>query len=408
MTRSKTNFEGKFISKLSKIDKQELEGFLSQLVREKNFLEIIFNALVDGIVVLQPSLQVLYANDAALELLNISSRRRIIGERLTQICPNRQVIELVSRFALERKPVENVEIESSSRPARLLATSIITLEDDGSPTDGGAVIILRDITEARKLEEERRRTERVTAFTTLAAGLAHEIKNPLNSLQIHAQLLQKALTQRDLKKMDATRAARSSEIIVEEIQRLGRVVNDFLTAVRPTKPMFQRGNINTLVERIGATVEPEAESRGTRLVLVLDHDIPPTDFDSHQLTQAVLNLVKNALDAVEAKDEPRIEIRTLLEGAHYAIRVSDNGNGMSDDELKKIFEPYFTTKFGGTGLGLAIVSRIVDEHGGSVNIDSRPEQGTAVTLTFPLDSRPVRLLDDSQPFFPPLVSSSHP
>lgn len=390
-------FEGRFLSKLSKIDRQEIESFLSHLVVEKNFLEIIFNALLDGIVVLRPNLDVIYANNAAIDLLGINSRRRIVGERITHLCPNQEFGDVIARFAIQRQLVSRAEIELPGTPPRFLGLSVIPLEADSGHTEGSVILIVHDQTEAKQHEEQRRRVERVATMTTLAAGLAHEIKNPLNSLQIHAQLLNRALAgickdRGKAKKIDSARVEQSSEIILEEIERLGHVVNDFLAAVRPTRPMSQRGNINTIVERVAETLRPEAEAKGIDLRVRIEHDLPNTEFDPNQMTQAVLNLVKNAMEAVEEVETPLVEIRTMLAEKEYCVEVHDNGRGIPQEDLERIFQPYFTTKFSGTGLGLAIVSRIVEEHQGHMELFSEPAAGTAIRLRFPLDSRPVRLL----------------
>ncbi|MCX7717695.1 MAG: ATP-binding protein [Candidatus Sumerlaeaceae bacterium] len=389
------NFEGRFLSKLSKIDRKDIESFLGHLVREKNFLEVIFNSLADGIVVLRPSLEVMYTNDAALELLNLTNRRRIIGERISELVPQAEFRDLVARFAIQREPVSGIQLEMPVQPPRWVDVSIIPLDADAGQVAGSVIMVLRDATQAREMEEGRRRAERASAFATLAAGLAHEIKNPLNSLQIHAQLLQRALRDPHSrgKKIDWPRLAQSSDIIVDEIRRLSRVVNEFLTAVRPTRPLIQRGNINTHMERIVAMMRPEAEERGIALRVVLDHEIPPVDFDPAQMTQAVVNLLKNAFEAVSGRPDPTVELRTRLDEASFIIRIADNGPGIPEDHLRRILEPYFTTKETGTGLGLAIVSRIVEEHGGRLDMASKPGEGTAVSMIFPLETRPVRLLE---------------
>lgn len=401
-------FEDRFVAKLSKIDRQEIEAFLGNLVREKNFLQVVFNAMLDGIVVLRPSMEVLYANESALELLGLPAKRRLVGERIAALVGVPDFRQLVARFALNHERIVNAEIEFSEPELKLVAISIIPTEGGSESQSGSAVMILHDLTESRRAAEEKRKAERATTLANLTAGLAHEIKNPLNSLQIHAQLLRKALNE-PAKKTDKSRMIQSSEIIVEEIKRLSRVVDDFLRAVRPTRPMVTRTDINRLVERTVATMEPEAQARGVRFNLRLDHDIPQVEVDPNQITQALLNLLKNALEALTADSsteggagsacirpqqpaECRVEIRTEVRDAEYLIRVADNGPGIPEDHLRRILEPYFTTKFSGTGLGLAIVSRIVEEHHGHMNIVSQPAQGTLVTLSFPLEHRPVRFL----------------
>jgi PAS domain S-box-containing protein len=398
-TMQRSRFEGRFLSKLSKIDRNDIESFLGHLVREKNFLEVIFNSLADGIVVLRPNLEVMYTNDSALDLLGLANRRRIIGERIGDLVPHPAFRELIARFAIQREPVSAAQIEMPAQPPQWVEVSIIPLDADAGEAAGSVIMVLRDATHARAMEEGRRRAERASAFATLAAGLAHEIKNPLNSLQIHAQLLQRALREPPSrrKKLDWQRLSQSSDIIVDEIRRLSNAVNDFLTAVRPTRPLMQRGNINTHMDRIAAMMRPEAEQRGIDLRVLLDHDIPTAQFDPAQMTQAVVNLLKNAFEAVAGCSNPVVELRTKLDDARYVISISDNGHGIPEDQLRRIFEPYFTTKETGTGLGLAIVSRIVEEHGGRLDMESQPNEGTVVSMTFPLDSRPVRLLETSSP-----------
>ncbi|MGI8907944.1 MAG: two-component system sensor histidine kinase NtrB [Candidatus Sumerlaeaceae bacterium] len=417
-------FEDKFVSKLSKIDRQEIEAFLGNLVREKNFLQVVFNAMLDGILVLRPSLEILYANEAALTMLSISPKRRIVGERISSLVGLQEFSELIARFALHRERILGAEIEVGESALRVLSVSIIPLEGGGAHQSGSAVVILHDLTESHLAAEEKRKADRALTLANLTAGLAHEIKNPLNSLQIHAQLLQKALNDPRARKADKSRMLQSSEIIVEEIKRLSRVVDDFLRAVRPTRPMVSKTDFNRLVERTVATMQPDAEARGVRFQLRLDHDIPLVEVDPNQMTQALINLLKNALEALTAdattegaagtacirpqeRTDCRVDVRTEIRGSDYLLRVADNGPGIPEEDLRRIFEPYFTTKFSGTGLGLAIVSRIVEEHHGHMNIVSQPGQGTVVTLSFPLEQKPVRYLPKESSDEPANVMVSH-
>ena len=394
----RSSFEGKFLSKLSKIDRRDIEGFLSHLVSEKNFLEVIFNAMVDGVIVLRPNLEVMYSNNRALELLNLTARRRIVGERLTDLVNNREFADLVARFALRREQAQ-AEIEFATTPPRFVSAHLIPLEADSGQGAGSVVVMLRDITEARQHEQQQRRADRAIAFATLSAGLAHEIKNPLNSLMIHAQLLKRSLKEkRGRKPADMERVEQSADIVNEEIRRLSGVVDQFLSAVRPTRPLTRESNINTLVDRVVATIRPEAEQKGIRLETAQDHDIPAVEVDPSQMTMAILNLLRNAFEALENTRDPKVTVRTSMVDGTFAVTVADNGSGIAEEDRARIFEPYFTTKERGTGLGLAIVSRIVDEHGGRMDIFSKPGEGTAVTLIFPAGDRAVRLLGtDAKP-----------
>jgi two-component system, sporulation sensor kinase E len=348
-------------------------------------------------------------------LLDINPKRRIAGERLAGLVTSSEFSELAARFSLQRERIVDAQVTVDSQPPRPLSVSFLPLEADSGNQTESSVVIVRDLTEMRRTELERRKAERVTSLANLTAGLAHEIKNPLNSLQIHAQLLQRGLKTSNRKKTDWSRLQHSTDIVVEEIRRLSRVVDNFLRAVRPTRPTIESVNVNRLVERVIATMQPEAESNHVTLARRIDFDIPSVEADPNQLTQALVNLIKNALEAFSQEDlppgtepapveiphsarDPRaIELRTELRDKEYVIRVVDNGPGIPDDDLRRIMEPYFTTKFSGTGLGLAIVSRIVEEHGGRMDIASHPGRGTVVSLAFPLRHVPAKLLEDSAP-----------
>lgn len=406
-----SGFDDRFLSKLSKVDRQGIESFLTNLVREKRFLQVVFNAMLDGLVVLRPNLEVLYINNAAVELLGITRRTHIYREHFANLVDVPDFRELLSRFALNREKMMHTEIELPAPQHRWLSVSILPLDEEFNLQAGASVMIIHDNTEVRHIQQEQEKLERATTLARLTTSLAHEIKNPLNSLQIHAQLLNRAIKDKRPNSTDRERIVQSSDIILEEISRLSGVVNDFLTAVRPTRPIKDKADINKLIKHVFATLQPELESRGITCTLRLDSDIPPVHVDTAQLTQAMLNLVKNSMEALEEQSEataaekrgaavsedpwsPVLEIQTRDSDDYYQVRVSDNGPGISEENLKQVLEPYYTTKFSGTGLGLAIVSRIIEEHGGAMEISSHPGTGTIVTLRLPTNGRPVRLLEN--------------
>lgn len=408
-------FDDRFLSKLSKVDQQGIESFLTNLVREKRFLQVVFNVMVDGVVVLRPNLEVLYINNAAVELLGITRRQRIYREHFNNLVEVPTFHELLSGFALKREKIMHAEVEIPAPSGRWLSVSILPLEDELNVQPGASVMIIHDATEVRMAQQEREKLERATTLARLTTSLAHEIKNPLNSLQIHAQLLNRAVHQKRMSELERERVLKSSDIILEEISRLSEVVNNFLTAVRPTRPVKDKADINRLIEHVYATVQPEMDARGIGCVLRLDREIPVVQIDTAQITQAILNLLKNSMEAVDELKEklekrrregglgdeeevedswrPAIEINTRIMDNYYVIHVQDNGPGISEENLNQVLEPYYTTKFSGTGLGLAIVSRIVEEHGGEMHINSRRGAGTGVAIRLPLDGQPVRLLE---------------
>jgi len=406
-----SGFDDRFLAKVSKIDRQGIEAFLANLVQEKKFLQIIFNAMLDGLVVLRPNLEVLYINNAAVELLGITRITRLYRENFVSLVDVPGFQELLSRFALNHEKTVRAEIEMPAPNHRWLSVTILSLDSELNVQPGASVMIIHDNTEARQAQQERQKLERATTLARLTTSLAHEIKNPLNSLQIHAQLLNRAVNDKHTSRTDRERVRTSSGVILEEISRLNDVVNNFLTAVRPTRPIKDKADINRLIEHVYATLKPELEQRGISCHVRVDREIPLVHIDTAQITQAVLNLAKNSMEALEEQAaelalqeragmpapmpwHPAMEIQTRAVDAHYQIRVHDNGPGISEEDLRQVLEPYYTTKFSGTGLGLAIVSRIVEEHGGQMEIASHPGAGTSVTLMLPMDGVPVRLLTD--------------
>lgn len=394
------NVAQKFIKKISKADEQQAEAILTSILRERRFLGAIFDVLADGIMVIRTNFELVFANTSAWRLLDLQAPSRYVGKRLTDFTLPHDISKQITRFVLGESEETTTEIELGGDVPKWLQLTLRHFEFDGTAGTGKLVmVLLRDITAWYRAEEQRRRAEYWKQMATFAAGLAHEIKNPLNSLQIHAQLLNRALHQKAKRSRSAdwSRPLQSCEIIVEEIGRLGRVVNEFLAAVRPSRPLFQRASINYHLERVVDTFRPEAESRGVGIHLTLDYEIPPVEFDPNQITQVILNLLKNALEALDGCDAPIIEIATELHSDHYVIKIRDNGRGIAAEDLSRIQEPFFTTKATGTGLGLAIVSRIVEEHGGRIEIQSDLHKGTTVTLRFPLKQRAVRLLETGEP-----------
>ncbi len=389
----------KFVKKITQADQQQAEAIFASLLRERRFLTSILEAFADGLLVVRANFEILLSNSAAWRLLSISPPHRVVGRKLTDFPLPQELASFLTRFALGEAVEPTLELELGGEEPKWLHVSVQKFEQSEHELHEQLIMVtIRDVTTWYRAEEQRRRAEYWKQMAVLAAGLAHEIKNPLNSLQIHAQLLQRALKQKAKrsKSVETLRQSQSCDIIVEEIARLGKVVNEFLAAVRPSRPLIQRANINYHLERVVETMRPEIEARGVRLKLALDYEIPPVDFDPDQMRQVLLNVLKNALEALDGAHGPLIEVRTQMAGNEYLISITDNGHGISAENLERIRQPFFTTKASGTGLGLSIVSRIVEEHGGRIEIQSDVKRGTTVTLRFPLVSRPRRQLEEHE------------
>jgi two-component system, sporulation sensor kinase E len=269
---------------------------------------------------------------------------------------------------------------------RILSCSVLPLVRAGHIQ--GNMLRIEDISEKRGREARLRRAESLASLTTLAAGVAHEIKNPLGSIGIHIQLIQKAL---DRDSIDTGAIGKNLSVINEEIDRLNKIVVDFLFAVRPMDIVLHDGDLNVLIEDLLSFVTVELESTGIRLEQSLETDLPEIQLDEKYLKQALLNIIKNAIAAMPTGGT--LKISTRQKGDEVVLRITDNGMGMSEETLEKIFEPYFTTKDFGSGIGLTLVYKVIKEHMGDISVISQEGKGTTFTLTFPVPQKQQHLLE---------------
>ena len=230
-------------------------------------------------------------------------------------------------------------------------------EASGAAEPVGHAMILRDITESRRSTQQTIESERLNALTLLAAGVAHEIGNPLNSLHIHLQLMERKV--RELKGKQKAELQESIDVAQSEISRLDSIVTQFLRAIRPSKPELRPENINAIIEETLRFLAPEIKDRDIVVEEELRPDLPLIELDRDQMKQAFYNVIKNSFEAMKRRGILRI--RTDMDATHVLVSFTDTGGGISAENLSRIFEPYFTTKSSGSGLGLLIVRRIVRE-----------------------------------------------
>jgi len=272
-------------------------------------------------------------------------------------------------------------------------------------------LILRDATEARQKTFEAIESERIHSLTLLAASVAHEIGNPLNALNIHLQLLSKEVGKlrnpavsvgkrrfgRREPKADAEVAEIAEklehylEVAKGEITRLDYIVTQFLQAIRPSQPQLAPGSLNDVARETLELLRPELENRGLHLKEKLAPRLPLAPLDAAQMKQVLVNLIKNAMQAMTRGGVLGLQTGSTSDWAW--VDVSDTGGGIGQDKINHIFEPFYTTKKKGTGLGLMIVQRIVRQHGGHIELESRVGQGTTFRIRLPLRERQPKLLE---------------
>lgn len=379
----KTGFLEKLIARLDRVSPGEVQALLWKLVREKGFFEQVFEALEEGVIICDPQGAVTFVNRAACGFFGVEAETAP-GRPLEEVVRGIHWTSLTGRRTAVSRDMEVFYPEN-----RYLNFYLRPIEGGSEETPVGYVMLVRDITQQRAMEKEQIESERINALTIMAAGVAHEIGNPLNSLNIHLQLLE-----RRLKKEDAALYARVREqvdIARAEIKRLDFIVEQFLGAMRPTRPRFELTDVNKVVEEAAAFLAPELKDRRIRVELRLHEGLPLLRVDPAQMKQALYNIIKNAFQAMGTGGS--LVIRSELTDYHVRVSVTDTGKGMTPATVANMHQAWFTTKKNGTGLGMLIVRRIVRDHGGELSVESAEEKGTTVSISLPRTTRGVRFLE---------------
>ncbi len=355
--------------------------------------EDILDSIDDGVVVLDRDGLVVTFNQAAETLTGIS-RAAALGVPLVALLPRAEALHaLAARCLASGLSSADSDVVLEGRRGQRTPVSVVCsplTRGDGSMD--GAVLAIRDQSRLRALEADVRRADRLVAWGTLAAGIAHEVKNPLGGIRGAAQLL------RDEMEAQAVLAPYREyvEVMIREVGRIDRLLTELLSFSEPRPPRFAPVNLNALLDTI-LLLQGASEARGEAVVVKeFDPSLPDIHGDAEQLTQVFLNLIKNAFEAMAGCGTLRVvsrvdtdyQIRSARRGDRktqvVAIDVSDTGPGIPEADLPKLFTPFFTTKGRGTGLGLALSHRIVHAHRGTMAVRSEPGRGTTFTTWLPV------------------------
>ena len=342
---------------------------------ETTQMQGILDSLEDAVIVLNAKRQVVFCNQAAEALLgkSVGETPEPLGAADHPLAP---FVTGLFDDGIERRNAP-VKVPCSDGQSRELAVSSYRIPDGDRA--GGGVLALRNLDPVRAVQSLVTYSQKLAALGRLTSGVAHEVKNPLNAMRIHLELLKTRLD-------GARPAARESlDVIAQEIHRLDRVVQGFLKFVRPQELHLGPVDVSTLLGEVGRLMAPEAARAGTRIALDVAPELPPVAGDVELLQQACTNLVTNAIQALPNGGTVTLAACRGGDGA-IEVRVSDEGVGIPPEDVDRIFRLYYTTKPQGSGIGLSMVYRIVQMHDGRIDVESAVGRGTVMIVTLPVAS----------------------
>ncbi len=371
------------MNKLDSMDTKGIKTYVHRLFREKGFLETVFNTVKEGIIVIDKKLSIRYHNKSASELLGLPEDLENV--RLSQFLREVDWNRLLAEDKEEWYRLSRQEIEILYPMRRVIQFYLVPY---GEHKDT-ATVIINDVTESVDRSREVVESEKIHFISMLAAGVAHEIGNPLNSIYLHLQLMQRQLA--DPENVDIEGLNELLDIAKSEVERLDTIINQFLGAIRPTKPNMLAIDLKELLVDALTFMKAEIQNRSVDVKCVWPEQLPSISGDSSQLKQAFYNILKNAMQAMPEGGE--INIECTYSDEFIELVFADTGVGISAEKLSDIFKPHHTSKETGSGLGLMVIERVVREHGGELSVNSEPGHGTAFVIKFPREGVRVRYLE---------------
>jgi two-component system nitrogen regulation sensor histidine kinase GlnL len=364
---------------------QERARITAELQALRVYYDDLLSSLQDAVIILDPEARVVSVNLAAEEL-TACSRSQVTGHPIQDLFPApAPLVSLVGKtLSLGRSHADFDAVLARADGRRLTLSASASLVSDAEGRTRGVVLVLRDLSRVRELEEQLRRSDRLAALGVLAAGVAHEVRNPLVGVRAAAQLLER-------EPAFPPGLREFTGVIIREVDRLNRLVDDLLTFAGRRPPAMAACDLNHLVDEALRLEESRVQAAQVAVARQYDPAVPPVAGEADRLLQVFLNLVRNGTEAMQGPGG-ELTVRTRFErlstqcGGRPAgvVEIADTGPGIPAEVRGRLFTPFFTTKDGGTGLGLPISLRIVEEHGGALEVQSEAGRGTTFRVSLPL------------------------
>ena len=370
------------------------EELLKNLAEDDDMMIMVLDALPTGVIVAGQDHKVVFINRYLANLVRLR-KPEFSDVMVWEIIAHKEISDFIQTSILDgvkrNSKVFDYRIEKKSF---FLEVTVSMLQHPTGRT--GHIINIANVTERERKKNEMKRNESFASLTALTAGVAHELKNPLGSISIYLQLMERQLMKQNLlENPEGFKKSLSEKIKVlkSEVERLNDIVVDFLSTVRPRNPNLQEEDLNQIIKNAVEIMVPDLEQHNIKLKLELEENLPELLLDSGFVRQVLTNLISNAKDAMKSMGSGTLTISTEKNSDSVILSVADTGEGISPENLTKIFDPYFTTKKSGTGIGLTLVYKIIRGMGGDISVNSRQGSGTTFHITLPRMEKEIKQLE---------------